>query len=100
MSKGFHEKLLSFATSLGMGGLGYLEVAEDMSYKGPIDKFIPEEMKELAEMAGLSADIHFLHCGQRDKANYYAGHIRTELGEKLDSDGEGCLPFLLCERFP
>ena len=27
-------KLLSFATSLGMGGLGYLEVAEDMSYKG------------------------------------------------------------------
>ena len=62
MSKGFHEKLLSFATSLGMGGLGYLEVAEDMSYKGPIDKFIPEEMKgELAEMAGLSAgDTIFL----------------------------------------
>ena len=62
MSKGFHEKRLSFATSLGMGGLGYLEVAEDMSYKGPIDKFIPEEMKgELAEMAGLSAgDTIFL----------------------------------------
>ncbi len=33
MSKGFHEKLLSFATGLGMGGLGYLEVAEVT--KGP-----------------------------------------------------------------
>ena len=86
MSKGFHEKLLSFATSLGMGGLGYLEVAEDMSYKGPIDKFIPEEMKgELAEMAGLSAgDTIFFIADKEDKANYYAGHIRTELGEKLD----------------
>lgn len=42
MSKGFHEKLLSFATSLGMGGLGYLEVAEDMSYKGPIDNLFPK----------------------------------------------------------
>ncbi|MDE6231864.1 MAG: aspartate--tRNA ligase, partial [Lachnospiraceae bacterium] len=38
MSKGFHEKLLKFATSIGMGGLGYLEVLEDLSYKGPIDK--------------------------------------------------------------
>ena len=34
MSKGFHEKLLKFATDMGMGGLGYLEVAEDMTYKG------------------------------------------------------------------
>ena len=84
MSKGFHEKLLSFATSLGMGGLGYLEVAEDMSYKGPIDKFIPEEMKgELAEMAGLSAgDTIFFIADKEDKANYYAGHIRTELGAR------------------
>ena len=54
MSKGFHEKLLKFATSIGMGGLGYLEVMEDKSYKGPIDKFIPDDMKqEFAELTGL-----------------------------------------------
>ena len=35
-SKGFHEKMLKFATEIGMGGLGYLEVQEDLSYKGPI----------------------------------------------------------------
>lgn len=45
MSKGFHEKMLGFALSIGMGGLGYLEVDEDMSYKGPIDKFISDDMK-------------------------------------------------------
>ena len=46
MSKGFHEKMLEFAKSIGMGGLGYLEVQEDLSYKGPIDKFIPDDLKE------------------------------------------------------
>ena len=54
MSKGFHEKLLKFATGIGMGGLGYLEVLEDGSYKGPIDKFIPDDMKEeFRNLAGL-----------------------------------------------
>lgn len=102
MSKGFHEKLLSFATSLGMGGLGYLEVAEDMSYKGPIDKFIPEEMKgELAEMAGLSAgDTIFFIADKEDKANYYAGHIRTELGEKLDLIEKNAYRFCYVNDFP
>ena len=102
MSRGFHEKLLSFATSLGMGGLGYLEVAEDMSYKGPIDKFIPEEMKgELAEMAGLSAgDTIFFIADKEDKANYYAGHIRTELGEKLDLIEKDAYRFCYVNDFP
>ena len=102
MSKGFHEKLLSFATSLGMGGLGYLEVAEDMSYKGPIDKFIPEEMKgELAELAGLTAgDTIFFIADKEDKANYYAGHIRTELGEKLDLIEKDAYRFCYVNDFP
>ena len=102
MSKGFHEKLLSFATSLGMGGLGYLEVAEDMSYKGPIDKFIPEEMKgELATLAGLSAgDTIFFIADKEDKANYYAGHIRAELGEKLDLIEKNAYRFCYVNDFP
>ena len=102
MSKGFHEKLLGFATSLGMGGLGYLEVAEDMSYKGPIDKFIPEEMKgELATLAGLSAgDTIFFIADKEDKANYYAGHIRTELGEKLDLIEKDAYRFCYVNDFP
>ena len=64
LSKGFHEKLLKFAQSIGMGGLGYLEVKEDKTYKGPIDKFIPDDMKgEIAEIANLATGrYHFLHC--------------------------------------
>ncbi|MBQ1992846.1 MAG: aspartate--tRNA ligase [Lachnospiraceae bacterium] len=102
MSKGFHEKLLSFATSMGMGGLGYLEVAEDMTYKGPIDKFIPEDMKsELALLAGLSAkDTIFFIADKEDKANYYAGQLRIELGNRLDICEKNAYRFCYVNDFP
>ena len=102
MSKGFHEKLLSFATGLGMGGLGYLEVAEDLSYKGPIDKFIPEELKpELRGLAGLEAgDTIFFIADKEDKACYYAGKIRNELGEKLGLTEKNAFRFCYVNDFP
>ncbi len=102
MSKGFHEKLLSFATSLGMGGLGYLEVAENLAYKGPIDKFIPEEKKkELVELAGLAAgDTIFFIADREERANYYAGQIRTELGNKLDLCEKNAYRFCYVNDFP
>lgn len=102
MSKGFHEKLLSFATGLGMGGLGYLEVAEDLSYKGPIDKFIPEELKsELRELAGLKpGDTIFFIADKEERACFYAGKIRNELGEKLNLTEKNAFRFCYVNDFP
>ena len=102
MSKGFHEKLLSFATSLGMGGLGYLEVEEDLSYKGPIDKFIPEELKgELRALADLKeGDTIFFIADKEARANYYAGRIRNELGEKLELCEKDAYRFCYVNDFP
>ncbi len=102
MSKGFHEKLLKFATDMGMGGLGYLEVADDLSYKGPIDKFIPEEKKpELAQIAGLVAgDTIFFIADKEERAAYYAGQIRTELGQKLDLIEKNAYRFCYVNDFP
>ena len=102
MSKGFHEKLLSFATSMGMGGLGYLEVAEDMSYKGPIDKFIPQDYKgELATLAGLvPGDTIFFIADKEERANYYAGQLRIELGSKLDLCEKNAYRFCYVNDFP
>ncbi|MGN0160563.1 MAG: aspartate--tRNA ligase [Lachnospiraceae bacterium] len=102
MSKGFHEKLLKFATDLGMGGLGYLEVLEDLSYKGPIDKFIPDEMKkEFLELAGLSAgDTIFFMADKEERAAYYAGMIRNELGEKLGLIEKNAYRFCYVNDFP
>ncbi|GFI21614.1 aspartate--tRNA ligase [Lachnospiraceae bacterium] len=102
MSKGFHEKLLDFATSMGMGGLGYLEIAENMTYKGPIDKFIPDEQKpELAMLAELEVgDTIFFIADKEERANYYAGQLRIELGEKLDLCEKNAYRFCYINDFP
>ncbi len=102
MSKGFHEKLLGFATGMGMGGLGYLEVADDLTYKGPIDKFIPDELKpELAAIAGLVAgDTIFFIADKEERANYYAGQLRSELGEKLELCEKNAYRFCYINDFP
>ena len=102
MSKGFHEKLLKFAVSIGMGGLGYLEVGEDMSYKGPIDKFIPEEFKgEMAEIAGLKpGDTIFFIADKEERAALLAGQIRTELGKRLDLCEKNAYRFCFVNDFP
>ena len=102
LSKGFHEKLLKFAQSIGMGGLGYLEVKEDLSYKGPIDKFIPDEMKgELRELASLvPGDVIFFIADTEEKASRYAGQIRTELGERLDLIEKNAFRFCYVNDFP
>ena len=102
MSKGFHEKLLKFAQSIGMGGLGYLEVKEDLSYKGPIDKFIPDDMKaEIREIAGLEAgDTIFFIADRKEQAALYAGQIRTELGVRLDLLEKNAYRFCFINDFP
>ncbi len=102
LSKGQHEKLLKFATTIGMGGLGYLEVLEDKSYKGPIDKFIPEEMKtEIAALAGLEAgDTIFFIADKEAQAANYAGQIRTELGTRLDLIEKNAYRFCYVNDFP
>ena len=102
LSKGQHEKMLKFAQSIGMGGLGYLEVLEDKSYKGPIDKFIPDDMKqELAELAGLNAgDTIFFIADREKQASLYAGQIRTELAQRLGLIEEKAYRFCYINDFP
>lgn len=102
MSKGFHEKLLKYAQSIGMGGLGYLQVKDDMSYKGPIDKFIPDDMKsEIAELAGLEAgDTIFFIADRESKAANYAGQLRNELGARLDLIEKNAYRFCFINDFP
>lgn len=102
LSKGQHEKLLKFAQSIGMGGLGYLEVKEDMTYKGPIDKFIPDDVKtEIAEIAGLQAgDTIFFIADREELAALYAGQIRTELGNRLDLLEKNAYRFCYVNDFP
>lgn len=102
LSKGQHEKMLKYAQSIGMGGLGYLEVLEDGTYKGPIDKFIPDDMKEeLREKASLKVgDTIFFIADKEMAAANFAGQIRNELGTRLDLCEKNAYRFCYVNDFP
>ena len=94
--------MLSYAMSIGMVGLGYLEVQEDLSFKGPIDKFIPEELKkELLDLAQLEKeDTIFFIADNEKRATELAGQIRTELANRLNLIDEDVFQFCWIIDFP
>ena len=102
LSKGFHEKLLEYAMSIGMPGLGYLEIQEDLSFKGPIDKFIPKEQKqELINLAELKQGDTIFFISAREKiASEFAGQIRNELGKRLELIDDSIFAFCWIVDFP
>ncbi len=84
--KSFFEKMLEFAVRIGMKGLGYIKVDDEMKYQGPIDKFLSDEdRKVLAEKAGLKPGcVLFFIADEMKYAPVLAGQIRAELAERLD----------------
>lgn len=86
MSKSFFEKMLEYATSIGMKGLGYLTVLEDGSFKGPIAKFLSDEKKATLtnDLALKADDTLFFICDAPKVVNLLAGQIRTALGERMN----------------
>ena len=84
-SKRWFKEMEKFALSIGMKGLGYITVNEDMSYKGPIDKFMTDEQKRtIAELSSLAPhDILYFISDEKDLVAKYAGQIRTEVAKRL-----------------
>jgi aspartyl-tRNA synthetase len=101
-SRSWYKDMEKFALSVGMKGLGYITVEGDMSYKGPIDKFLSEEDKaSLAELAELApSDILYFISDARDAVDGLAGAIRTELGVRLGLIDEGRFEFCYIVDYP
>ena len=94
--------MLEYAMSIGMKGLGYLEIQEDMSFKGPIDKFIPQDLKtELIKIATLEkGDTIFFIADNEKRATEMAGQIRNELGKRLNLINKDVFEFCWIVDFP
>ncbi len=101
-SKGFFEKMLKYATGIGMKGLGYIKVTEELTYQGPIDKFLtPEQRVELRERAGLTPGcVLFFIADSKDLAPKLAGQIRSELAERLNLIDKDQFSFCFVVDFP
>ncbi|MCL2513373.1 MAG: aspartate--tRNA ligase [Oscillospiraceae bacterium] len=101
-SKSFFEKMLGFATEIGMKGLGYISILAGMELKGPIVKFLSlEKQRELIERLGLKEnDTLFFICDVKKLVDNLAGQIRSELGKRLDLTDDGAFEMCFITDFP
>ena len=85
-SKSWFKKMEEYALSIGMKGLGYVKVRDDMTFDGPIDKFLKEgDREELIKRNGSNAgDVIYFIADTAKEAPKLAGQIRTEVANRLD----------------
>lgn len=85
-SKKWFKNMEEFALSIGMKGLGYVKVREDLTFDGPIDKFLKEgDREKLIDINGAKAgDVIYFIADTKDMAPKLAGQIRTEVAKRLD----------------
>ncbi len=84
-SKKWFKNMEEFALSIGMKGLGYVKVREDMTFDGPIDKFLkPGDREKLIEInCSKAGDVIYFIADSADQAPKLAGQIRTEVAQRL-----------------
>jgi aspartyl-tRNA synthetase len=100
-SNSWYNELGEFATSIGMPGLGYFKVNDDMTFVGPIDKFLSdEERKALIEKCSLTPKSVIFFVADKKNVNYYASQIRMELGRRLNLIDENKFEFCFVVDFP
>ena len=102
-SNSWFNELVDYAKKIGMPGIGYISVMEDMSFKGPIDKFLTEEDKiNLIEKAALKKNsvLFFIADKSEKVAAKFAGQIRTELGNRLNLIDQNRFELCIINDFP
>lgn len=102
-SNSWFNELVDYAKKIGMPGIGYISVMEDMSFKGPIDKFLTDEDKQnLIKKADLKKNsVLFFIADKSEKiAAKFAGMIRTELGNKLNLIDKNRFELCIINDFP
>ena len=102
-SNSWFNEVVDYANSIGMPGIGYITLAEDGSFKGPIDKFLSDKEREsLINKCELKTNsvLFFIANRKEGFAAKFAGKIRDELGRKLDLIDKDMFNLCIVNDFP
>ena len=100
-SRKFFDEMIKFAQGVGSKGLGYLRWNEG-EVQSPIAKFLSEEtLDTLKELGGISdGDVMFFIADEAKAAREIGGHVRDELGRKLELIDPNVFKFCWIVDFP
>jgi aspartyl-tRNA synthetase len=96
------DELIDLAKRFGAGGLAYLAVDEAGTIKGPIAKFLGDDVAErLVAAAGAKpGDMVLIVADTAEVANDVLGRMRQELGNRLGLADDNVLAYAWVYRFP
>jgi aspartyl-tRNA synthetase len=96
------DELVEAAKRFGAGGLAHLSVEDTGAVKGPIVKFLGEELAErVVSAAGANpGDLVLIVADSVEKANDVLGRLRMELGGRIGLADENVLAYAWITRFP
>ena len=100
--KAFERAIDAYSRSIGMKfGIGYITL-ENGEYKGPIAKFLTEELKaELTELVGIKeGESLFFISDSASVINKLAGEMRTWIAKELGLIKEDSFEFCFIVDFP
>lgn len=100
--RSFFDNMVAFATENGAKGLAWVKVNSDMTFNGPIAKFISDDIRnELIKVTGSKAgDAIFFIADHIKAAEKLSGIIRNELGKRMDLVEKDVYRFCWVVDFP
>ncbi len=101
-SKSWFKKMEEFALSIGMKGLGYVKVTDELLFDGPIDKFLKQGDREelIRRNHSRAGDVIYFIADTAADAPVLAGQIRTEVATRLDLIDKSRFEFCFIVDFP
>jgi aspartyl-tRNA synthetase len=80
------DKIVTFATDIGAKGLAWLKVNDDMTFNGPIAKFITDDVRQaiLDKTSSKPGSALFFIADSEKVAAKLAGQVRTELATRFE----------------
>ncbi len=100
--RSFFDKLNEWARKEGQGGLGYIVIDVDGSYKGSIFSKLTEDRIEIIKKAtgAKAGDSVFFICGKDLKDVKFSGLARTKIAEELEIIEKNIFKFCYIVDFP
>ncbi len=100
--RSFFDNMVAFAMEIGAKGMAWLKINADMSFAGPIAKFISETVKsQLIQITESKPDsVIFFLADELKVATKLAGQVRDELAKRLDLIEKDIYKFCWVVDFP
>ncbi len=102
VSAGKIDQWTDVAKEAGLGGLAFIRVQEDGTWKSPIVKFFSDDEKEGLRKAldMMPGDLVLFGAGQRDPVNVSLGRLRLLAAAAANDIPEGVFAFTWVTDFP